>query len=303
MAYRKSYNAVEDLRKQIEDQKLKCDMIPRDTYFLAGNTMHAAALSNEVALRRKIKLPSKFISRDALKMSLGFDREGAICSSGSLELNPRKLTLSLLERCDRKGVDIAFPLTVDDIASTPFGCFISFKNHKSVAAGKVIAATGYEALFDIPKHKYKLTSTWALATVKQAKSALWPGQALIWEASNPYLYFRTTKDRRIIAGGEDAAFQDATHRDGLSGEKTKMILAKLKMLLPNIDAKSEFRWAGTFAVSPTGLPCIGPIPDRANVFAILGAGGNGITFAKIASDLAAQWVTGETGPLQDLFSF
>ena len=42
---------------------------------------------------------------------------------------------------------------------------------------------------------------------------------------------------------------------------------------------------------------------RANVFAILGAGGNGITFSKIAADLAAQWVIGKTGPLQDLFAF
>ena len=33
-------------------------------------------------------------------------------------------------------------------------------------AQDMIAATGYEALFNIPKYKYKLISTWALATVK-----------------------------------------------------------------------------------------------------------------------------------------
>ena len=166
-----------------------------------------------------------------------------------------------------------------------------------------MAATGYEALFDIPKYNYKLISTWALATVKQPKGVLWHGHALTWEASDPYLYFRTTKDRRIIASGEDEAFLDAKHRDRLIGEKTKVILAKLKKILPNIDANAEFRWTGTFAASPTGLPCIGPVPDRANVFAILGAGGNGITFSKIAADLAAQWVVGKSAPLQDLFAF
>jgi hypothetical protein len=35
----------------------------------------------------------------------------------------------------------------------------------------------------------------------------------------------------------------------------------------------------------------------------LSARGNGITFSKIAADLAAQWVIGKTGPLQDLFAF
>ena len=301
--YRASYSAVQNLRKQIEVQKLACDMIPRDTCFLAGNKMRAVALQNEVTLRKKLKLPSKFLSREALKENLGFNGHAAIWSSGSLELNPRELTMSLLQQCHQKGVDIAFPLTADDIASTPFGCFVSFENHNPIAAGKVVVATGYEALFDIPKHKYKLISTWALATVKQAQGAIWPGSALIWEASSPYLYFRTTKDRRIIAGGEDEAFLNPKHRDKLIGENTKVVLAKLKKILPNIDAKAEFRWAGTFAASPTGLPCIGPVPDRTNVFAILGAGGNGITFSKIAADLVAQWVIGKTGPLQDLFAF
>jgi glycine/D-amino acid oxidase-like deaminating enzyme len=301
--YSASYSAVRNLRKKIEVQKLACDMIVRDTCFLAGNKMHAVALEREVRLRRKIKLPSKFLARDALKKNLGINREAAIWSSGSLELNPRQLTLSLLQQCQQKGIEIAFPLNVDDIASTPFGCFVSFTNHSPIAAGKVVAATGYEALFDIPKHKYKLISTWALATVKQAEGAIWPSAALIWEASSPYLYFRTAKDRRIIAGGEDEAFLNPKHRDKLISEKTKVVLAKLKKILPNIDAKAEFRWAGTFAASPTGLPCIGPVPDRANVFAILGAGGNGITFSKIAADLAAQWVIGKTGPLQDLFAF
>ena len=183
-----------------------------------------------------------------------------------------------MQQCQQKGSDIAFPLTVDGIAGTPFSCFVSFERLNPITAGKVVAATDYDALFDIPKHKYKLISTWALATAKQAKGVIWPSRALICEASSPHLYFRTTKDRSIIAGEEDETFLNAKHRDKLIGEKAKLVLAKLKMILPNIDGKAEFRWAGTFAASPTGLPCIGPVPGRANVFAILGAGGNGITF-------------------------
>jgi hypothetical protein len=32
---------------------------------------------------------------------------------------------------------------------------------------------------------------------------LWPDEAMIWETMKPYLYIRTTKDNRIIAGGLD----------------------------------------------------------------------------------------------------
>lgn len=31
----------------------------------------------------------------------------------------------------------------------------------------------------------------------------WLDKTLVWEASNPYLYFRTARDCRIIAWGED----------------------------------------------------------------------------------------------------
>lgn len=58
--YRASFNAVRTLRKQIEVQKLTCDVIPRDTCFLAGNKMHVAALKNEAALRKKLGSPANF---------------------------------------------------------------------------------------------------------------------------------------------------------------------------------------------------------------------------------------------------
>ena len=39
-------------------------------------------------------------------------------------------------------------------------------------------------------------------------------------------------------------------------------------------------------------PVIGEVAGLPNVFAILGAGGNGITFSAIASDMAAAWAVG-----------
>jgi glycine/D-amino acid oxidase-like deaminating enzyme len=39
---------------------------------------------------------------------------------------------------------------------------------------------------------------------------------LIWEASEPYLYLRTTEDGRVICGGEDEDFADTEKRDSLT---------------------------------------------------------------------------------------
>src|SRR5690606_13811812 len=108
--------------------------------------------------------------------------------------------------------------------------------------------------------RHKVISTWAIATRRQEPSSLWPGEALIWEASDPYLYLRTTHDGRIICGGEDEEFQDEERRDTLIPAKTRRLVRKLGKLLPSIDPTPEFSWAGSFGTTQTGLPFIGPVP-------------------------------------------
>jgi hypothetical protein len=63
--------------------------------------------------------------------------------------------------------------------------------------------------------------------VRQTKAALWPGQSCIWEASDPYLYIRTTPEGRVICGGGDAEFSDETKRDALTSRKCEMLRRKL----------------------------------------------------------------------------
>lgn len=103
-------------------------------------------------------------------------------------------------------------------------------------------------------------------------------------------------------GGEDEDFQDPKRRDVKISKKSKIILRKLGVLLDRQDPEIDFEWAGTFATTPTGLPIIGEVPNLPNVFTILGAGGNGITFSMIASKLALAWIKGTKHPLSSLFA-
>ena len=50
---------------------------------------------------------------------------------------------------------------------------------------------------------------------------------MIWEASDPYLYIRTTPDGRVICGGEDEDFADDEKRDALIPRKTATLRRKL----------------------------------------------------------------------------
>lgn len=300
-AYRSTRKAVADLYRLITHDKLKCDMFKRDTLLISGNEMSGRALRKETSLRTSAGLPSRYLEAGALSKRYGFERDGAILSSGSLELDPRKLTFELLRKAQGNGCHIHFPDAVTRMEHTSAGVFLTFESGLKVAASKVIAATGYEALPDVPKSNYDLISTWALATKPVAPDALWHGRALVWEASDPYLYFRTTVDDRIIVGGEDMAFNNPEKRDRLTATKVKRIISKLQKMLPQVKLEPDYTWAGTFAESPTGLPSIGPLPNQPNIFALLGAGGNGITYSMIARGMALRWLNDRKEPMAKIF--
>lgn len=73
-------------------------------------------------------------------------------------------------------------------------------------------------------------SSWAIATRRQP-NALWPEQALIWEATQNYQYARTTPDGRIIFGGEDDDVMiDPEARAGATPAKVRALKEHLKAL-------------------------------------------------------------------------
>jgi glycine/D-amino acid oxidase-like deaminating enzyme len=145
-------------------------------------------------------------------------------------------------------------------------------------------------------------STWAIATRPQPQ-ALWPQKALIWEASEPYLYLRATVDGRVICGGEDAEFADAEKRDALTTVKSRRIERKLHRLFPTLDARAAVAWAGSFGASPRGTPTIGQIPGHPHCYAVMGYGGNGITFSMLATQIITAAVLGRKSAEASLFKF
>ncbi len=62
-------------------------------------------------------------------------------------------------------------------------------------------------------------------------------------------------------------------------------------------------WAGAFGTTETGLPSIGAIPKQQNCYAVLGFGGNGITYSRIAADILSAEFAGKPDPDADLYAF
>ncbi len=300
-AYWRSATAVDFLRGRIADLRLRCAFRERQSLYLPGNVLGVKELKREAGARTEVGLRSRYIGAGELRALTGIERPGAVLSCGSGEADPVALVAGLLRSAFARGARIHAPTEVIDIECGRSGVTLSTDGGHVVRARHAVFATGYELVKLLKPRRYKVISTWAMATAPQPKR-LWPGRCLIWEASDPYLYLRTTSDGRVIAGGEDEEFSDETRRDALTPAKINAIRRKLHKLMPGIDTRPEFSWAGCFGDSATGLPAIGEIPGAKGCFAAMGYGGNGITFSVIAAQVIQRAIMGLPDPDADLFA-
>lgn len=301
-AWRRCRVAVETIAVRLGELGLT-DVRRRNSLYLAGNVLGRNELQREHEARRASGLPSRFLDRNSLCEQFGIARAAALMSYGNLVIDPRKTTLALLKAAAANGTRVFAPLEMTDVATRRGRVTVTAANGRRIHCRHLVFATGYELPHGVPRRHHKITSTWAIATVRQARDALWPGECCIWEAADPYLYIRTTSDGRVICGGGDEDISDEKRRDALLGRKTAMLRRQLHRLLPKLDTAVEFAWTGTFGETITGLPIIGRVPGMPRCWIALGYGGNGTTYAAIAADVIAGAIAGRPDADADLYNF
>ena len=300
-AYWRSAAAIGQLRGRIADLGLRCGFRERHTAYLPGNVLSLAGLRREAEARERIGLRSRFIDGSELRRETLIEGRGAIWSAGAAEVDPVRLVRGLWRSVIARGGVVHAPVEVTAIDPGRNEVTLSTDAGATIRATSVVLATGYELAKMLRPKGYKVISTWVLATAPQSHN-LWPSRCLIWEAGNPYLYIRTTLDNRIVIGGEDQEFSDDAHRDRLIPGKIKRLQSKLHKLLPHVETAADFAWAGCFGESVTGLPAIGAVPGAKGCYAVMGFGGNGITFSVIAAQMLQRAILGLPDPDRDLFA-
>ena len=290
-AWRRSRLAVGNLAARIAELGIRCDLERRRSLYLAGDVLGPAELREEAARRRAAGIGAHYLTRDELREAYGLAREAAILSHDNLALDPRKLTAGLWRAARARGARLHAPVEAVAFTHRSDGVEVATADGPVISAGHVVLATGYELAPLVPAEGHG-SSRPGRSPRGRSRGSLWPHAAMIWEASSPYLYLRATADGRVICGGEDEPFADEASRDALIPAKTAAIARKLKRLLPGLDATPEFAWAGAFGSTATGLPVIRRLPRRPRIHAVMGYGGNGITFSRIAAEIIATELDG-----------
>ena len=301
-AWRRSYRATQDLVKLVRDETIRCGLRRRRSLYLAGDETGFRGLRDELLARHRAGLPGEFVDSAMLRERFGIDRTGAILSPDSAIANPVQLADGLLRRAIAKGAKIYSPVEIRDVVATKHGVILDTGKH-FIEADHAVFCTGYELLKGLPRKAIKITSSWAVASRPHTHYPRWLNETLVWEASKPYLYLRTTPDRRIVVGGEDEDIDLPSYRARNMDRKTARLIAKTKKLLGDVKLSVSHAWTGAFGESSDGLPIIDAVPGMPNCFAVLGFGGNGTIYSVIAAQIVPTLLKGRRDKDADLFRF
>ena len=296
-----SIDIIEEISKEIGHKEFK--RVP--TLFYASSSRHLKKLKREFELHKENNFKVNYLNNKKLKENYGLNKAGGIESFHSAQIDAYKFCNQILEFCSERGLEIYDRTEAVKIDHRDNHVILQTHQGYTVKADWIVYATGYEIVNYIDKNIVKLNTTWAVISeqLEKRQADLWKNNALIWETAEPYLYMRTTKDRRIMIGGEDQQMNDPRKRTLKMNKKTQTILKKFNRLFPEIKFKPEFQWAGTFGSTKDGLPYIGTYKNKPRGLFALGFGGNGITFSVIGSKINTDIIKGIENNDKKIFEF
>lgn len=297
----------------IDKLELICKKLPLPTGFERKPSVYYASrkadlegLDREYAIRKKHGIRvERWDKSDMFSAFPAFKAPGALYSPhDGAQVDAYALTHALLQDALKHGAQVFDKTEIVDIRHEKTQVVLHTQHGQSIRAKQLVIAGGYESQEYLTQKVTRLHSTYALVSEPFDGDEIWYRDALIWETARPYLYLRTTPDRRVLVGGRDEPFFNPTKRDRLLARKTQQLTQDFNKRFPTLaPLLVDFNWAGTFAETADGLPYIGTVRERPRTFFALGFGGNGILFSQIAGEIIRDAAMGKKNPDARIFSF
>ena len=295
--YKMCLEAMNDLTDINKTLELETDYILRDSIYYASSESDAKKLEKEYKLLSKYDFPVEFLNNKDLNDSYGIDKPCALRTWQDAEVNPYKFIQSLTHENKKLGVKYFehTSINLDDIKDSKVFTDDDFE----IEFENIILATGYGKVYDVIKDKARIDRTYALAS-KPLKNSPWETDVMVWETMDPYLYFRTTTDHRVVAGGLDEHISVVETDTGKIQEKNCEILKEIQSIMPDLDIEIDYSWNALFGSSTDGIPFIGKDPFMKNKYYLLGYEGNGTCYSMSGANIIKDLIEGRDNKYSDI---
>lgn len=272
----------------------ECGLRRRGTYSLAGSAHEMGELARSAERLKGLGVPVTPLDAATICTDLGaVGFEGGVLYHDDGEVHPVALVNGLLAA---SGAQVLPHHEVFAIRHTREGVSLHTRMRQIDASVAVLATNGYSADLH-PWFTDKIFPT--------------RGQILVTEPVAPFLpapcyanfvldYFRQLDDGSMLIGGfrQLAKTTEVGTADVVHPEIHAALEAFLRRHFPALaDLKIAYRWSGTMGFSVDGLPLIGALPGRSDLFCVAGFTAHGIGWGFKAGQLMARLLMhGETPP-------
>lgn len=304
LAYRACHDAIGELGC-LARTVCDVDFAEVKSLYYASSPSDAEALALEYELRRQAGFNVELLASTALEEEYGLHAPSGILSHVAARVDPYRMTYRLMDRHAHRGVKIFDCTEVTRLDAGQHAVVAHTSSGATIEAQHVILAAGYAAQKWLKEGVAKNRSSYAFITDPLDAGVLGAlSDTIVWESARPYIYLRSTGDRRLLVGGEDDAVDVPVKRDASVGHKIERLQAKLHAAFPRLVVKPAFAWGGTFAETEDGLPYFGSHPRWGpRVHFAMSYGGNGITYSVLGAKIIRATIEGAEHELAELFSF
>jgi glycine/D-amino acid oxidase-like deaminating enzyme len=298
--YKLCQDALVQLSSAAEDLSEDAEFRPRQSFYYASSSEDIPKLIREYEVLSKYGFPVDYLEPSEIASRFPFTKKAALVTSGDADVNPYKFVQLLLKKAQQSGVNIYKQTPLIRKTKNVHG-FTCESEKGTIQARYIIFATGYENDFLAQQLGAELNRSYAIAT-KPLPLKSWYEEMMIWETKRPYLYMRTTKDGRIIAGGLDEEKADAPLNEEIIADRAERLVQKVKEHFPDLSPEVSHAWCATFGESHDGLPYIGEHPNRLGEYYCLGFGGNGTVYSMAGALIIKDLITKGFHPASRLFT-
>ncbi|WP_042492213.1 NAD(P)/FAD-dependent oxidoreductase [Aequorivita sublithincola] len=301
-SYQNCEKAIKELKKVATKVKSSCDFEYKKSVYFTSSKKDISFLKDEFEARQEHGFKVKWLLKDELQ-DLGLKAFAAIESQSGAIMDVYKLANDILKYCSKKGLEIYDRTEIEEIKTNKEKTIAKTKSGLTIEVDHVVHCTGYESTETVKENIVNLKSTFALASEAYETLPQAFKKHIYWNTDAPYLYFRSTEDGRIVMGGGDRDFKNATRRDALLPKKERELAKKFQKCFPEIPFIADYSWAGTFGETKDGLPYFGKTDPQKNEHYILGFGGNGITFSAMGMDAIIHSINKTPHPYLEYYKF
>ena len=284
-------NAIENIKKIVDDEKIDCDFEIQDAYTYTTKQEEVIEIEKEVQAVKKLDKEVEMVT----KTELPFKIAGAIKLKSQAQFHPRKYMLGLCNSILKQNKIFEYTTALD--VKKDEDNYIIYTDRGDIKAKDVVIATHFPIVNTPGFYFVKMYQSTSYIIAIETEKKLPKGMYI--NIKEPIYSFRTAKyngkDILLIGGSGHKTGEpitDDSHYQDL--EK------KAKELYP--DCKILFRWNTRDCISLDKIPYIGEFSSlMPNLYVGTGFNKWGMTSSNIAANIVTDKIMGRENEFEEIF--